>query len=171
MTDTKRLPAHSLKIGAAIVAAWVAFEGFSPTPYIPTKGDVPTIGNGSTHYEDGTRVTMQDKPITRQRAEELTVNLLEKTYGECVRHSLGSTLVHQVEFAQAVDFAGQYGCRTWETSSMLRLTKAGDYRAACGAYLRYRFAAGYDCSTPGNTRCYGVWTRQKARYAACMGVQ
>lgn len=171
MADTKRLPARTMKIGAAIIAAWIAFEGFTPAPVIPTKGDVPTIGHGSTHYEDGTRVTMHDKPITRVRAAELATNLLEQTYGKCVRDSLGETPVHPVEFAQAVDFAGQYGCATWRKSSMLRLTKQGNYTAACGAYLRYKFAAGYDCSTPGNTRCMGVWTRQQKRNAACMGVQ
>jgi hypothetical protein len=47
---------------------------------------------------------------------------------------------------------------------------AGNYALACQAYLRYKFAAGYDCSTPGNKRCMGVWTRQLQRHAACTGV-
>ena len=42
---------------------------------------------------------------------------------------------------------------------------------ACQALLRYRFSAGYDCSTPGNRICPGVWTRQQARHAACMAAQ
>ncbi len=167
----ERKPASAAKIGAALVAAWLAFEGFTSAPVIPTKGDVPTIGNGSTHYEDGTRVTMADKPITRQRAKELATNLLEREYGTCVRDALGETPVNETEFSVAVDFAGQYGCATWAKSSMLRDTKAGKYEAACTDYLRYKFAAGYDCSTPGNTRCMGVWTRQLERYEACMGVQ
>src|SRR3546814_8496799 len=33
-----------------------------------SKGDVPTIGHGSTRYEDGTRVRMGDT-ITPQRAD------------------------------------------------------------------------------------------------------
>lgn len=169
MTEPKRMPANTMKIGAAIIAAWIAFEGFTPGPVIPTKGDVPTIGHGSTQYEDGTRVTMQDEPISRKRAAELATNLLEQQYGKCVRESLGGTPVNVVEFSQAVDFSGQYGCATWRQSSMLRLTKQGQYASACGAYLRYRFAAGYDCSTPGNKRCMGVWTRQLERYEACMG--
>ncbi|VTU38211.1 Phage-related lysozyme (muraminidase) [Variovorax sp. PBS-H4] len=170
-----RVPAKTLGVSAAILAAWIASEGFAPKPEIPTKGDVPTIGHGATHYEDGRRVTMADPPITRQRAAELAENLLEGTYAQCVRKSLGDTLIHPVEFAQAVDFAGQYGCYRWQQSSMARETKAGNYSQACDAYLLYRFAAGYDCSTlinglP-NKRCWGVWDRQLQRNAKCEAVQ
>jgi GH24 family phage-related lysozyme (muramidase) len=160
-----------MQVTAAIVAGWIAYEGFTAQPVIPTKGDVPTIGNGSTQYEDGRRVTMQDRPITRQRARELATNLLDKKYASCVRNSLGDTLIDPVEFEQAVDFAGQFGCYRWEQSSMRRETQAGNYARACDAYLLYRFAAGYDCSTPGNQRCGGVWTRQLQRHAKCMEVQ
>lgn len=46
------------------------FEGFKHFPYLcPAK--VPTIGYGSTFYEDGTRVTLQDPPILESRAQEL----------------------------------------------------------------------------------------------------
>ena len=167
----KRVPAHLLKLTAAIVAAWIASEGFSARPIIPTKGDVPTIGHGATHYEDGSKVTMADPPISRQRAHVLAVNLLQDTYLACVQRSLGDTLVHPMELQKAVDFAGQYGCTRWWESSMRKRTVAGDYVGACQAYLLYKFAAGYDCSTPGNTRCAGVWTRQLKRHAACMEVQ
>ncbi|SFB66191.1 Phage-related lysozyme (muramidase), GH24 family [Delftia tsuruhatensis] len=188
-----RVPAAGLGIGAAILASWIAAEGFSAAPIIPVRGDVPTIGHGATRYEDGRRVNMADPPITRERARDLAVNLLEQQYGVCVRDSLGDTLVHPVEFSQAVDFAGQYGCGAWRGSSMLARTHAGDYAGACHAYLAYRFmtsaqplqgyaayqwgAGGqpsrwrFDCSTPGNKVCRGVWTRQQARYAACMEVQ
>lgn len=167
---SKRIPASALGLSAAILAAWIAHEGYSASPIIPTKGDVPTIGHGATHYEDGTRVTMADPPITRQRAADLAANLLQDTYVTCVKHSLGETPMHPVEFDQAVDFAGQYGCALWSKSSMLNQYIAGNYGAACQAYLRYKFAAGYDCSTPGNKRCMGVWTRQLGRHAACSGV-
>ena len=109
----QRIPAKLLGIGAAIVTAWIAAEGFSSAPIIPVQGDVPTIGHGATHYEDGTRVTMADAPITRERARQLATNLLEAQYGTCVRDSLGDTPMHAAEFAQAVDFAGQYGCGAW----------------------------------------------------------
>ena len=48
---------------------------------------------------------------------------------------------------------------------------AGSYYAACKDLLKYRFAAGYDCSTPGNRRCAGVWSRQLDRFAVCYSLQ
>ena len=46
------------------------FEGLRLTPYLCSAG-VPTIGYGSTFYEDGRKVSLQDPPITKERAEEL----------------------------------------------------------------------------------------------------
>lgn len=166
-----RVPANTLKVTSLIVASWFAYEGFTSNPIIPTKNDRPTIGSGSTQYEDGTPVKMTDPPITRKRAEELATNLLEQKFAPCVRRSLGETLVDPVEFGLAVDFAGQFGCANWAQSSMVKKMKAGDYSGACRSYLLYKYSAKFDCSIPGNKICGGVWTRQKERYATCMGVQ
>lgn len=46
------------------------FEGIFLTPYICPAG-VPTIGIGATFYENGVRVTMNDKAITMERALQL----------------------------------------------------------------------------------------------------
>lgn len=81
-----RMAVAALTLSAAGFATWTASEGDGPTskradgtvvhhPYIPTAGDVPTIGHGSTRYEDGTPVRMSDAPITRQRAQQLARNL------------------------------------------------------------------------------------------------
>ena len=44
----------------------------------PVTGDKPfTIGYGNTYYEDGSKIKLTDK-ITKQRAEELFLNLLPK---------------------------------------------------------------------------------------------
>lgn len=189
-----RIPAKAAPLAVAVLLAWITAEGFSSSPIIPVRGDVPTIGHGATHYEDGTRVTMSDPPITRARARELAANLLDQQYAQCVRDSLGDTLVHpEGEFATAVDFAGQYGCGAWRASSMRRDLVAGEYARACRGFLAYKFMTSpkplqgfaphqwardgrptrwrFDCSTPGNRVCLGVWTRQLARHADCMAVQ
>ncbi|WP_415164616.1 lysozyme, partial [Ottowia sp.] len=142
----QRTPVALLAVSAVAAAAWIVAEGFSPRPYVPTQGDVPTIGHGSTHYEGGTRVQMSDPPITRQRARELALGELDRTYAACVRNSLPDALTHQAEFDVAVDFAGQFGCRAWANSSMRVRIAAGDYRAACDAYLpSTRSSTGYRC--------------------------
>ena len=189
----QRIAVAVLSLSAAGFASWQASEGFTPVAVIPTKGDVPTIGHGSTQYEDGRRVTLADPPITRQRAAELATNLLDGQYVACVKRSLGEVPMHPVEFEQAVDFAGQYGCGAWRGSSMLARMRAGEYAGACQAYLAYRYMTSaqplqgyaayqwgtggrptrwrFDCSAPGNKVCRGVWTRQQARHAACIGAQ
>lgn len=42
-------------------------EGFRSKPYLDSKG-IPTIGNGTTIYPNGVRVTMKDIPVTKQEA-------------------------------------------------------------------------------------------------------
>jgi len=175
-----RIAITALALSVAGVTTWIADEGESPVvvvegeerlkPHIPTTGDVPTIGHGSTRYEDGTPVRLTDAPITRQRAVELAMQLHDEE-AQRFRASLPGVMLTQGEFDLYLDFAGQYGIGNWRNSSMRRHLLAGEYRAACDALLRYRYAAGYDCSTPGNRRCPGVWTRQQKRHAKCIKEQ
>ena len=165
-----RVAVSALALSAAGFAAWIASEGFTPTPVIPTKGDVPTIGHGSTRYEDGTPVRMTDPAIDRRRAVELARNL-HREEEQRFRDSLPGVKLTQGEYDAYVDFTGQYGIGNWRGSSMRRNLLAGRYAAACQSLLAYRYAAGFDCSTPGNRRCPGVWTRQKERHAKCMAEQ
>ena len=46
------------------------YEGLRLKPYLCSAGK-PTIGYGSTFYPDGRKVTLQDKPITKEQAERL----------------------------------------------------------------------------------------------------
>ena len=175
-----RIAVGLLTMSLAGFGAWKASEGYTDTAVIPTKGDVPTIGHGSTRYEDGTPVKLTDAPITRKRAEALALNLHDEE-ARRFRASLPGVKLTQGEFDVYLDFTGQYGIGNWRQSSMRRHLLAtvqapvdrqpGYYRAACDALLRYRYAAGYDCSTPGNRRCPGVWTRQKKRHSKCLAEQ
>lgn len=46
------------------------FEGLSLTPYL-CPANIPTIGIGCTRYEDGTKVSISDPPITLDKAIRL----------------------------------------------------------------------------------------------------
>lgn len=165
----------AISASGAGFAAWKAHEGFTPEPVIPTQGDVPTIGYGSTHYEDGRKVKMTDPSITRQRAEKLALNLMTVDARKLASSLNATTVLHPVEFDVYLDFMGQYGVGNWAASSMRRQVIAGDYIGACKSLLKYRFAAKYDCSTTvngrPNQRCWGVWARQLQRHNQCMEVQ
>lgn len=173
MSLKKRLSITALTISATAFVAWQGYEGFTDEAVIPTKGDVPTIGHGSTRYEDGSRVKMGDR-ITRQRAAELARNLMSKDE-KAFRDSLPGAYLNQVEYDVYLDFVGQYGMANWRKSSMRREVLAGNYIKACNALLLWKKAAGYDCSTlingKPNKRCYGVWTRQLERRDKCIKSQ
>lgn len=171
--NRKRIAAAFLTMSAAGLGTWMGSEGFSDTPMIPTAGDVPTIGYGSTRYEDGTLVSLDDPPISRQRALQLARNLMSVDE-QRFRASLPGVELYQEEYDLYLDFVGQFGIGNWRTSSMRRDLLAGRYRQACGHLLKYRFQAGRDCSLPKNwgpQGCKGVWTRQKERHARCVAAQ
>lgn len=165
----QRIAVTVLSLSAAGFATWQASEGYTPVAVIPTKGDVPTIGHGSTRYEDGSPVRMGDT-ITPARAEVLARNLNSQAEKQFAA-SLPGVKLYQDEFDVYMDFVGQYGIGTWLKGSPRRDLLAGNYGQACHDLLKYKFAAGFDCSTPGNKRCAGVWTRQLERHAKCMAAQ
>ena len=165
----QRLAVTVLSLSAAGFATWQASEGYTPVAVIPTKGDVPTIGHGSTRYEDGQPVRIGDT-ITPARAEVLARNLNSQAEKQFAA-SLQGVKLYQAEFDIYMDFVGQYGIGTWLKGSPRRDLLAGNYAQACNDLLKYRFAAGFDCSTPGNKRCAGVWNRQLERHAKCMAAQ
>lgn len=169
MNGRQRISVALLSVSFAGFGAWTTNEGFTDRAVIPTKGDVPTIGHGSTRYEDGAPVRMGDT-ITPHRAELLARNLMTKDEKQFAA-SLPGVKLYQAEFDVYLDFVGQYGIGSWGKSSMRRELMAGNYVQACAALLKYRFAAGYDCSTPSNKRCLGVWTRQLDRNTKCMAAQ
>ena len=62
------------------------FEGFKAKPYLcPAK--IPTIGYGATFYKDGKKVTLQDKPITEEGADEL-LKLILKSFESIVMRKI-----------------------------------------------------------------------------------
>ena len=157
-------------MAAAISAGGVAFtqqqEGTVLKPYRDSVG-VATIGTGSTVYEDGTKVKMTDKPITKERAAELLKVHMNKD-ARIFNKSLLGVPLSQTEYDLYMDFTYNFGTGNWLKSSMLKNLKQGEYVAACKSLLKWRNAGGKNCSIRSNN-CYGVWTRQVARYDKCMG--
>ncbi len=169
-----RVSVAALTLSAAGFATWQASEGFTATAVIPTRGDVPTIGHGSTRYEDGTPVRLGDAPITRQRAQQLARNLHSEEEAR-FKASLPGVYLHPGEYDLYLDFVGQYGIGNWRKPQSPRTwLLQGDYVGACNALLTWRFQAGRDCRLPENwgpQGCKGVWTRQQKRHADCMAMQ
>lgn len=150
------------------VQATAIKEGYTPKPIIPVKGDVPTIGHGTTVYPDtGVRVKMTDPAIDRKTALQYLKLHMDKD-ARRFNKTILNIPVSQGEYDLYLDFTYQYGTSAWSGSSMLRNLRAKKYRAACDSLLKWKYVAKRDCSIRSNN-CYGVWTRQLERHAKCMG--
>ncbi len=166
MSKTKYTVTALTVISAVGVAFTAGYEGFSSKPYLDS-GKVATIGYGSTVYPNGQRVKMTDAPVTKKQGMDyLQIHMTKDA--QRFNRSLQGVKLSQAEYDLYMDFTYQFGTGAWQQSSMLRNLKSGQYSQACKSLLKWRFVAGRDCSVRSNN-CYGVWTRQQARYQKCMG--
>lgn len=168
-TSKVRAAVGALSLSAAALIGLATHEGYTGKAVIPTKGDVPTVGFGSTRHEDGRRVQMGDTTTPVGALQKLQAHVSKEE--AIFRASLPGVMLTQGEYDLYMDWVYQYGTGAWSKSSMRRLLLQGQHRQACDALLRYRYVAGYDCSTPGNKRCMGVWTRQQERHRKCLEEQ
>lgn len=167
--DKARIIVAALTLSASAFVTLLVSEGYTDKAIIPTKNDRPMHGFGSTFNADGSAVKLGETttPVRALITAQAHISKEEKKF----RDSLPGVNLYQGEYDLYVDFTYQFGIGTWRASSMRRNLLAGDYVAACNALLLYKYSGGYDCSTPGNNRCAGVWTRQQERNRKCLSMQ
>lgn len=163
---------HSVAILALSASAFVTLlvsEGYTDKAIIPTKNDRPTHGFGSTFNADGSPVKLGESttPVRALITAQAHISKEEQKF----RDSLPGVKLYQGEYDIYMDWVYQFGTGAWSRSSMRHNLLASDYVAACNALLLYKYSGGYDCSTPGNKRCAGVWTRQQERNRKCLALQ
>lgn len=159
-----RIVVAALSLSAAAFVALVSHEGYTDRAVIPTKGDVPTFGFGTT-----TGVKMGDKtdPV---RAIQRAAAELDTVYEAAVKRC-APVPMHQAEYDVYVNMTYNIGAGAFCSSTMARKLREGDYIGACHQILAWKRAAGYDCSTPGNKRCWGLWERRLSDHNKCMEAQ
>lgn len=104
------------------------FEGLYLKPYLCPAG-VPTIGYGSTRYEDDTRVALTDPPITKERAEQLLLHELKTAAFPAVQRFC-PTLTAPAAQAAIADFVFNLGAGRLQSSTLRKRINAGDMAAA-----------------------------------------
>lgn len=168
-----RVLVAALSLSATGLVGMALHESYTDRAVIPTKGDVPTIGFGSTVHEDGSRVQLGDRTTPPRALRKMQAHLGREE--NLFRKSLPGVALSQGEYDLYVDFVYQYGAGNWVGSSMQKQLLAGHYRAACDALLEYRFQGRgpnrRDCALPsswGPRGCKGVWLRQQERHAKCI---
>lgn len=92
-------------------------EGLRLKPYLDTK-DIPTIAMGNTYYEDGRKVTMQDKALTIEEAGNLATVTADKFAFQV--DSLLKSKVNQNQFNALVSLAYNIGITGFRNSTVLR---------------------------------------------------
>jgi len=116
-----------------------SFEKFIPTPYLDAV-NVPTIGYGSTFYEDGTKVTLLDTPITEDRAIEIMLFELDKI-SKFISKVVKVPLTDN-QFAALSSFTYNLGVGNLQSSTLLRLLNLGRYTDVSYQFTRWNKAGG-----------------------------
>ena len=105
------------KIGTKGLDLIKSFEGLKLKPYLcPAK--VPTVGYGSTFYENDKKVKLTDPSITEQRASELLLDSLkgfEKYVDSYCRDD-----INQNQFDALVSFCYNLGPANLKSSTLLK---------------------------------------------------
>ena len=116
------------------------FEGLSLKPYMcPAKK--ATIGYGNTYYKDGTKVTMLDKPITKEEAIKL-LEIIVDSFAKQVSKLVTSPL-NQNQINAVVSFAYNVGVGNLKNSTLLKLiNKDHNQLAISNEFLKWTNAGG-----------------------------
>lgn len=116
------------------------FEGLYLKPYLCPAG-VPTIGYGATFYQDGKKVSLRDKPITREQAEDLLMYHLKQYFLKEVL-LLCYTLDTECKAASILDFAFNVGLGNLKSSTLRKRILSKNWEDVPNQLMRWNKAQG-----------------------------
>ena len=105
------------------------FEGLRLKPYICPAG-YPTIGYGTVWKPDGTKVTMEHPPITKETAEAWLLHELRHNYLAGVVKASPGLLASPKALGAMTDFAYNLGVARYRSSTLRRRVDVQDWEAA-----------------------------------------
>lgn len=148
-----RFPISVLALSASALVGIAVHEGYRGEAYEPVKGDVPTIGFGTTEgVEMGDRIT-PERALVRLLND---ANKFEKAVRRCA-----PVPMHQFEFDAYVSLTYNIGEGAFCKSTLAKKLNAGDYEGACKQILRWDRFKGKPL--PGLTK------RRMEEYQKCLG--
>ena len=158
-----RFAVATLTLSAAAFVGILTREGYTEQAIIPVPGDVPTAGFGTTQG-----VTMETRlpPVQAVQRALRDAGTYEGALKRCVKVPLS-----QDEFDIYTDLSYNIGPTAFCGSTIVRKLNAQEYGAACGHILDWKKFKGFDCSTPGNKVCMGLWKDRLRLHKACMEAQ
>jgi lysozyme len=119
----------SLSLSASALVSIAMHEGFKSEAYIPVKGDVATIGFGTT-----SNVKLGDKVSVERALVTLLddTNKFELAVKNCVKVPL-----HHYEYSAYVSLTYNIGSGAFCKSTLVRKLNTYDYEGACKEILRW----------------------------------
>jgi lysozyme len=148
-----RIVIGALTLSASALVGIAVHEGYRGEAYIPVKGDVPTIGFGTTAgVKPGDRI----EPVQALVRKLQDVQRFEGALKQCVRVPL-----HQYEYDAFLSLAYNIGPGAFCSSTLVRRLNAGDYAGACAEILRWDRFRGEPLR--------GLTLRRQAENRQCLG--
>lgn len=143
----------ALVVSAAALVGIAQWEDYRGEAYVPVKGDVPTIGFGTTAgVKPGDTIT-PPRALVRLLADA-------DEYARAVKRC-APVPMYQHEFDAFVSLTYNIGPTAFCGSTLAKKLNAGDYAGACEQILRWNKAGGRVLS--------GLVKRRAAEYRQCMG--
>jgi lysozyme len=148
-----RIVIGALTLSASALVGIAVHEGYRGEAYIPVKGDVPTIGFGTTAGVKSGDTIEPVQALVRKLAD---VQRFEGALKRCVCVPL-----HQHEYDAFLSLAYNIGPGAFCGSTLVRRLNAGDYAGACAEILRWDRFRGKPLR--------GLTLRRQAENRQCLG--
>lgn len=149
---TNRTAITSLTLSAAAFVSLIVAEGWTEKAIIPVKGDVPTIGFGTT---DSVKLGDKTDPVASVKMAFRDITKFEGTLKQCVKVPLS-----QIEYDSWVQFTYNIGASAFCKSTAVKLLNEGRYQEACNEMLKWVYVKG--------NKVQGLVNRRQKEHAQCI---
>ena len=147
----KRNEIAAISLSATALVAIALHEGYKDMAYIPTPGDVPTIGFGTTNG-----VKLGDKTTPTQALNRAMVDIqkFEGAVKSCVQVPLT-----QGEYDAYISLSYNIGSSAFCNSTLVKRLNQSEYALACQEILRWNRFQGKELA--------GLTKRRQEEYLKC----
>jgi len=134
-----RLLATALSLSAAGLVGIALHEGYTGHAVVPVRGDVPTVGFGTTRNEDGSPVRMGQ---TTTPPKALALLLADASRAQQAVARCTKVPMTQQQFDQLLSLAYNIGEGAFCSSTLVRKLNAGDCHGAAAEFSRWNKVRG-----------------------------
>lgn len=149
---TNRTAITSLTLSAAAFVSLIVAEGWTEKAIIPVKGDVPTIGFGTT---DNVKLGDKTDPVASVKMAFRDITKFEGALKQCVKVPLS-----QSEYDSWAQFTYNIGASAFCKSTAVKLLNEGRYQEACNEMLKWVYVKG--------NKVQGLVNRRQKEHAQCI---